>query len=200
MSDFQTCIRRRVPLTQALDPMVRFSVLLIPLFLAGCRNVPAGAVFDKQGWILTEEKLELPWVPITPSTHRWCFSRLGFTASSAQVLLEVQAESPFDPREVGGAVSLQVTNPANRPVYQVEGPLEDPCCEAQDSKREMWISQYYHTSYGPAEAKETFFQNSAALRAPIFGLGRYCVSLGIAKSPELLVQPQARVILQSGWK
>jgi hypothetical protein len=174
--------------------------LLVLFFLSGCREVPRGASFEKKGWILTDEKLELPWVAMSPGKHKWCFARLGFTASSPQVLLEVRAEAPFDPRRVGGIASLDITNPSGQSIYRVEGPLEDPCCQAANDKNDTWVSEYYHTSYGPPKDTETFYQDSARLHATIGNLGEYCVSLDVSSPPPTVVRPKARVVLQSGWK
>ncbi len=176
------------------------ATLVLLVLLSGCREVPRDAHFEKQGWILSEERLELPWVAMSPSQNRWCFARLGFTASSAQVLLEVQAQTPFDPRRIGGAAALEITNSSGQAIYHVKGLLEDPCCEAPNSKNNKWVSEYYHTTLGPAKDTNSFYQGIATLRAPIGNFGEYCASLDIFESPPSLARPKARVILQSGWK
>jgi len=176
------------------------ATLILLFLLTGCREVPRGAHFEKKGWLLSEEKLELPWVAMSPGQNKWCFARLGFTASSAQVLLEVQAQTPFDPRRIGGIAALEITNASGQAMYHVKGPLEDPCCESQPSKNDKWISEYYDTTMGPATDTSSFYQDIATLTAPIGNFGEYCASLNISESPASLVRPRARVILQSTWK
>lgn len=174
--------------------------LLILVLLSGCRQIPDGAKFEKTGWLLTDEKLELPWVAMSPGKKKWCFAHLGFTASEAQVLLEVHAEAPFDPRRAGGAVSLEITNPSGDAVYRAEGPLHDPCCSETVDERDRWVSEYYHTSLGPNQDTESFYEDNTSLKAKIGNYGKYCAVLNITQASAALQGGQIRVVLQNGWK
>jgi len=129
--------------------------------------VPDGAKFERAGFIFTDERLELPWVSMTPRNERWCFARLRFTASEAQVLLEVRAETPFDPRGIGGAAALEIIDPSGQVVFRAEGPLQDQCCSAPVRDVSRWASPYFNASYGPRQDLKSSYAGRPKYKAKI---------------------------------
>src|SRR5258708_192591 len=164
--------------------MRRFNSLLgCAVFLAACARVPDGAEFHQDGFILTDEKLELPLVDFSAPVNKWCFSNLRFTGSEAQVLLEISAQAPFDPRTPGGAASLEIRDSSGNVVFQVGGQLREPCCDRSVGQGNRWESTYYGTSYGPKEDTKTAFFAMPALKANIGHYGEYCVTLKFGEMP-----------------
>lgn len=175
--------------------LVYFLVLVLP---PGCKQIPDGAKVEKTGWLLTDEKLELPWVAMSPVEKKWCFAHLGFTASEAQVLLEVRAGAPFNQRRAGGAVSLELTNPSGHSVYRAEGSRRDPCCSETVEERGRWVSEYDLTTLGPSQDTKYFYEDNTSLKAKIGNNGKYCAVLNITQASASLGGGQVRVVLQSG--
>jgi hypothetical protein len=172
------------------------------MLAGGCAKVPPGAHFERRPpWsILTDQKLTLPWVPLSSTgRYRWCFANLGFSGSRAQVLLEVAGSKPFDPRNVGGSVTVTIINSAGRVDYQAAGVLRDAeCCDVPRLNR--WVSEYFHYSPGPAsDTKSTYF-GKPEIYVGVRTFGSYCAELQISESSTEVADGQARVILQSSWK
>jgi hypothetical protein len=176
-------------------------VCAVVIVAAGCARVPSGAHFQRTGgFFLSAQKLALPWVPLSSvGDYRWCFGNLSFSASSAQVLLEVVGSKAFDPRNAGGSAAVTITDSSGRLEYQAEGALRDAdCCDVPGRNR--WVSEYFHYSSGPAtDAKSAYF-GSPEIRSKIGGFNSYCVALRITQASTEVTGGQARVALQSGWK
>lgn len=176
------------------------------MLAAGCERVPSGAHFERTrapmpfGIFLSDQRLTFPWVPLSSTgNYRWCFANLGFSGSSAQVFLEVLSGQPFDPRNVGGAARVRITDSASRVAYQAVGPLRDT--DHLDVRgRNRWVSEYFHYSSGPPRDKKSAYFGEPEFRAKIGGFGSYCVALSISQASPNVQDTQTRVVLQSGWK
>jgi hypothetical protein len=184
-------------------------LLAVPvlLLLASCSRVPEGSNFARErapmpwGLVLSDQRFELPWVSLSSAgEHRWCFSNLDFSGSSAIVGLEVSAVAPFDPRRVGGRASVKIANSASDVVFDVIGPLQDPCCESRQGGGNVWASQYYHHAQAPARDVRVLYYPEPDLRTDIAGLGEYCLTMNVVAPARSLESGRARVIMSSGWK
>jgi hypothetical protein len=188
--------------TFSCSRLLRMSVVF--LVIAGCEKVPDGARFELTrgpmplGIFLTDQKLILPWIPLSSTgRYEWCFANLGFSGSSAQVLLEIVSSKAFDPRNAGGTVTLSVADSKGNAVYQSQGELRDS--EDVTGLSNRWVSEYFHFSSGPGtDLRATYFGNPA-IRASVSRFGRYCTVLKISEA-STLPDAQARLVLQSGWK
>ena len=182
------------------------SVWVLVVIVGGCARVPSGGHFERTrapmpwGIALSDQKLTLPWVPLSSAgEYKWCFANLGFTGSSAQVLLEVAGSKPFDPRNAGGTATMTITNSAGQVDYQTTGTLRDTdCCDLPGLNR--WVSEYFHYSAGPAIDTTAAYFGKPEIRAKVRRFGSYCVALKISKGSTEVKDGQVRIILQSGWK
>ena len=174
------------------------------LLVAGCAKIPDEGKFEQTrgpmplGIFLTDQKLTLPWIPLSSTgNYEWCFANLSFSGSSAQVLLEIVSGKPFDPRNVGGAVTLGIADSHGRVVYESEGRLRDS--ENMTGQHDRWVSEYFHYSSGPATDLKSAYLGNPEIRASIGSFGRYCAVLKISEV-STVADAQARLVLQSGWK
>ena len=179
-------------------------VAVVSLMISGCARVPNGATFEVThgpmplGLLLSDQKLMLPWVPLSSSAkYEWCFANLGFSSSSAQVFLEIVNRKPFDPRNAGGAVELVLADSDGGIVYQSKGELRDS--DNGNGASNHWVSEYFHYSSGPSTDLKSAYFGSPQLRTNISRFGRYCAAMNVAASGNG-TEAHARLVLQSGWK
>jgi hypothetical protein len=171
--------------------------LILILCLVGCANVPDGASLEQHGFILSDQRLELPWMPVTaPESHSWCFSNLHFSGSRAMVALEFGARTPFEPRHLGGSIALDIVDPSKATIYHVAGMLEDP---RSYSDGPGWKSQYFQYSHSPVNDVKVFYFPRSDADAKIGGAGEYCVSLRVVEASRI-DQGRVRVVMASSWK
>jgi hypothetical protein len=174
------------------------------LTISGCAKVPEGANFEVTrgpmplGIFLTNQKLMLPWIALSSlKQSEWCFANVGFSGSSAQVLLEIDSAKPFDPRNAGGAVALNISNSKGEVVYQSRGELRDS--DTPDPLSNRWVSEYFHYSSGPSDDLRSTYFGNPEIRASIHKFGKYCVLLKVTETSSL-ADAKARLVLHSGWK
>jgi hypothetical protein len=176
---------------------------MMVLCAVGCAHVPEGAVFERRpmpfpyGLILSDQRLELPWVPVTaPENYSWCFSNLSFSGSSASVALEFDANTPFEPRHLGGVVALDIVDSSKTTIYHVVGTIEDP---RTYSDGPGWKSQYFQYSHSPANDMKVLYFPRSNVDAKIASSGEYCASLRVIEAPHI-DRGRVRLVMASSWK